>query len=159
MKTALIPTDFNLDSTKVIDALLLKHANETFRVIFFHAFKLSDSISDLLLLSRRSREYEIVSDAFYARLNHYKDNCAPQLHSVGIEYFYGSTVATFKNFLEALSVDCIVHDAHGVCNPINKFSIDPKYLTDLVSCEKIHVDTAEISKSTTLKTQNQLLCY
>jgi hypothetical protein len=145
MKTALIPTDFSIASTKILDALLLKQPTQRYRVIFFHAFKLSDSITDLLLLNRRSRDYEIVSEEFYDRLDEYKVKYARQLHFVGIEYFYGSTVAAFKNFMEALSVDVITFDSCYTFNPIHKYSIDPKQLTERVSCEKLALDTSNIS--------------
>ncbi|RZL41144.1 MAG: hypothetical protein EOO93_30225, partial [Pedobacter sp.] len=69
MKTVLVPTDFNLESTKIIDALVQDQPNEKLNIIFLHAFKLSDSITDMLMLSRRSRDYENVSDEFYETIN------------------------------------------------------------------------------------------
>lgn len=144
MRTTLIPTDFSLASTKVVDVLLHEHPNETFRIVFFHAFKLSDSITDLLMLNRRSKDYEIVGDDFYESMDQYKLKYPHQLQSIGIEYFYGSTVAAFKNFIEAHAIDCIAYDAGYTFNAINKFSIDPKYLTERVSCETIVVNTAKI---------------
>lgn len=160
MKTALITTDFRIASTEVLETLLLEHPEETFRVIFFHAFKLSDSISDFLLLTRRSRDYEVVSDIFYERLNKYKADYSQQLHSIGIEYFYGSTVAAFKNFMEARSVDCIAHDACYKFNPLSKHSIDPKYLIDRVSCEMLVFDASISTKNRNPSTiENHQLCY
>ena len=69
MKTVLVPTDFNLESTKIIDALVQNQGEENLNIIFVHAFKLSDSITDMLMLSRRSRDYENISDEFYQALN------------------------------------------------------------------------------------------
>jgi hypothetical protein len=160
MRTTLITTDFRLASTKVLDALLLDHPKETFRIVFFHAFKLSDSISDLLLLSRRSRDYEQVSDSFYERLNKYKADYGHQIQSIGIEYFYGSTVAAFKNFMEAHSIDCIASDSQYAFEPLNKYSIDPKYLLDRVACERLVFDTSIIVKEEKQPTlETQILCY
>jgi hypothetical protein len=144
MKTILIPTDFSLDSTKVLDAVLCETPDESFRAIFLHAFKLSDSIADMLLLSRRSRDYEVVSDAFYEKLEQYKKNYYPQLSAVGIEYFYGSTVVAFKNFLEGQGVDTIAYDKAYQFKPINKYSIDPRYLTERVGCKIFEADTSGI---------------
>jgi len=144
MKTILIPTDFNLESTKVLDALLRDKPDERFNVVFLHAFKLSDCISDMLLLSRRSRDYQIVSDEFYEKLNAYRQRYAPRLASVGIEYFYGSTTATFKNFMEALSADCIAFPADYQFRRINKYSTDLRLLADRVSCEIFIADTSNI---------------
>ena len=64
MRTVLIPTDFNLNSLAILEALVKQKA-EKMNIIFVPAFKLSDSITDMLMLSRRSRDYENVSDDFY----------------------------------------------------------------------------------------------
>jgi ABC-type sulfate transport system substrate-binding protein len=137
MKTILIPTDFSLESIKLIDSLVQNQSSETFRIIFSHAFKLSDSITDMLMLSRRSRDYENVSDEFYQKLNYYKAKYPKHLESVRIEYFYGSTTAAFRNFIDALEVDCIAYAGNYNFTPINKYSIDPKYLTERSGCETI----------------------
>jgi len=144
MKTVLIPTDFNLESTKVLDALLRDKPDERINAVFLHAFKLSDSISDMLLLSRRSRDYQIVSDEFYEKLEAYRQRHKPRLASIGIEYFYGSTTAAFKNFMEALSADCIAFPLNYKFRPINKYSLDLKGLTERVSCEIFIADTSNI---------------
>ncbi|PWS28319.1 hypothetical protein DHW03_00220 [Pedobacter yonginense] len=144
MKTILIPTDFNLESTKIIDALVQNQPNETLTLIFVHAFKLSDSITDMLMLSRRSRDYENVSDAFYQSLNEKKAHYAQHLNKIGIEYFYGSTVSAFKNFLDTFEVDCIAYPKNYNFSPINKFSIDPKFLTERAGCESIQIDTSNV---------------
>lgn len=144
MKTILIPTDFNIDSTKIIDALVQSQINKTLNVIFVHAFKLSDSITDILMLSRRSRDYENVSDDFYARLTQYKIKYAKNINSIGIEYFYGSTVVAFKNFIDAFNVDCIAYQKNYSFKPINKYSIDPKFLTARAGCEILELNIMTI---------------
>jgi hypothetical protein len=87
-------------------------------------FKLSDSIGDLLMLSRRSREFESISDDFYNRCNTYKAQCK-NIEAIKIEFFYGSTMSMFRNFLENHDVDCVLHPDNCSCNKINKSSIDP----------------------------------
>ena len=144
MKTVLVPTDFNLESTKIIDALVQAQPHETLNVIFLHAFKLSDSITDMLMLSRRSRDYENVSDEFYQRLNDYKKRYPNQVKNIGIEYFYGSTVSAFKNFIEAFEVDCIAYPKDYDFKALNKYSIDPKYLTERSGCEVVYLNIMKI---------------
>ncbi|QPH39217.1 hypothetical protein [Pedobacter endophyticus] len=141
MKTVLVPTDFNVESTKIIDALM-QSQHEKLNIIFLHAFKLSDSVTDMLMLNYRSRDYENISDEFYAQLNHYKAKYADRLN-LGIEYFYGSTVVAFKNFLEALEVACIAYPKAYNFKPINKYSIDPKFLTGRSGCETMELDIIE----------------
>ncbi|MFC4212595.1 hypothetical protein ACFOWA_15450 [Pedobacter lithocola] len=150
MKTVLIPTDFNLESTKVIDALVQNLAGEKLNLIFVHAFKLSDSITDMLMLSRRSRDYENVSDEFYALLNEYKTKYQSNINTIGIEYFYGSTVAAFKNFLEAFDVNAIAFLKDYKFTPINKYSIDPKYLGERSGCKVLNLNVMTVHPSENL---------
>ena len=144
MKTVLVPTDFNLESTKIIDALVQAQPNEVLNIIFLHAFKLSDSITDMLMLSRRSRDYENVSDEFYQKLDDYKKRYPTHIAHIGIEYFYGSTVSAFKNFIEALAVDCIAYPKEYNFKALNKYSIDPKYLTERSGCEVVYLNIMTI---------------
>lgn len=150
MKTILIPTDFNLESTKIIDALVQSQPNETLNIIFVHAFKLSDSITDMLMLSRRSRDYENISDEFYQQLNQFKSKYSSQINTIGIEYFYGSTVAAFKNFIEAFDVECIAYLKGYNFKPINKYSIDPKFLTTRSGCAVIELNIMTVHTSENL---------
>lgn len=150
MKTVLVPTDFKLESIKIIDALVQHQKNETLNIIFVHAFKLSDSIADMLMLSRRSRDYENVSDEFYQQLNQAKAKYPDQINTIGIEYFYGSTVAAFKNFIEAFDVERIAYLKEYNFTPINKFSIDPKILTERSGCEVIQLNTLTVHASENL---------
>jgi len=150
MKTVLVPTDFNLESTKIIDGLTLFQPYETFNIVFVHAFKLSDSISDMLMLSRRSKDYENISDDFYNTLDAYKKKYASQLNNISIEYFYGSTVAAFKNFIENFDVDFIAYPKDYSFKAINKFSIDPKILTARCGCEVLEMNVMSIHTNESL---------
>ena len=149
MKTVLVPTDFKLGSINIIDALIQQQPKETFNIIFVHAFKLSDSITDMLMLSRRSRDYENVSDEFYLKLNQAKAKYSDCINMIGIEYFYGSTVVAFKNFIEAFDVNAIAYLTGYDFTPINKYSIDPKLLTERSGCAVI-----ELAAVTALATEN-----
>lgn len=124
MKTILIPTDFNLSILNCIPSLCKNTEEKKLKIIFVHLFKLSDSISDLLMLSRRSREYDYVSDAFHKGCHDLK-NEYKNIESFKIDFFYGSTLSMFKNFLEANEVDCILHPDACSWNKLNKASIDP----------------------------------
>jgi len=149
MKTVLIPTDFNLESLNILEALI-QQKTEQMNIIFIHAFKLSDSITDMLMLSRRSRDYENISDEFFSKINQFKDKYSSQINAIGIEYFYGSTVAAFKNFLEAFDVDYIAYLKNYNFTPINKYSIDPKFLTERSGCEVLHLNSLTVHSSENL---------
>lgn len=123
MKTILIPTDFNLSSLQCISDLCDSESQDI-SLVFLHFFGLSDSIGDLLMLSRRSREYDYVSDGFYVRCEQLKQQF-PQLSSISIEFFYGSTMSTFKDFLEQKKICSILHPDLCHYSKLNKNSIDP----------------------------------
>ena len=145
MKTVLVPTDFNLESLKIIDSLVITNKPEEVGIIFMHAFKLSDSITEMLMLSRRSRDYENVSDEFYTQIELYKQKYPNHIKFIGIEYFYGSSVAAFKNFIEAKDASCIAFPTAYNFTPINKLSIDPITLTKRCGLEVLELDINEFS--------------
>ena len=153
MKTVLVPTDFTLESIKIIDSLVVMNKPQEIGIIFMHAFKLSDSITDMLMLSRRSRDYENVSDSFYTQMELYKQRYPNHIKFIGIEYFYGSSVAAFKNFIEAKEADCIAFAKDYNFTPINKFSIHPVALTKRCGCEILEVDINEFSEENLIETK------
>lgn len=146
MKRVLVPTDFNVESTKIIDAIALHQGLEEVTVIFLHAFKLSDSITDMLMLSRRSRDYEHISDDFNQKIDFYTTKYENKIKGIGIEFFYGSTAAAFRNLIEGLQIDLVVYAQNHNFAPINKYSIDPKYLTARCGCQVLELDTEVIAK-------------
>jgi hypothetical protein len=127
MKTILIPTDYNVSTFNCIHALCNQLNNEDINIIFVHMFKLSDSVTDLLMLSRRSREYEKVSDAFYAGTVKIKEEY-PAIQNIRIEFLYGGTLGMFKDFLELNDVDMILETKSCSFSKIHKSSIDPAVL-------------------------------
>jgi len=127
MKTILIPTDFSLSSLQCIPDLCAGHPDKEINLVFLHMFNLSDSMGDLLMLSRRSKEYTYVSDDFYIQCEELKRE-VPQVAAIRIEFFYGSTVSMFKNFIEDQEISHILHPDFCSCQKLNKNSIDPASL-------------------------------
>jgi hypothetical protein len=145
MKTILIPTDYQTASLDCIHDLCSQFKNEELSLIFIHVFKLSDSITDLLMLSKRSREYEKVSDEFYERCNLLRLQY-PRIKNVRIEFLYGSTLSMFKNFIEANEVDGIVHSEACTSEPLHKSSIDASVLVKKCGLPLISVNTKTYPK-------------
>lgn len=145
MKTILVPTDFNLKSLLIIDALVAANPSNLLNIVFVHAFKISDSINDLLMLSRRNKDYEYISDEFYAQMTYYKQKYNNQIEAINVSYFYGSTTAAFRNFTENLEVDCIAYLNNYQFQPINKFSIDPSNLINRSKCEILVINPDAIT--------------
>lgn len=124
MQTVLIPTDFSVSAPDCIPALCNQFRQQDLSLVFVHLFKLSDSESELLILSRRSKEFELVTDEFQSRCLELKRKYR-QIQSLRVEFFYGNTMQTFKNFLEGNCIDYILHPADCKVSKLNKYSIDP----------------------------------
>ncbi|RFZ90386.1 hypothetical protein D0C36_21580 [Mucilaginibacter conchicola] len=127
MKTILIPTDYQASSLDCVPAICSRFKDEELNLIFVHVFKLSDSLTDVLMLSRRSREYEQVSDEFFNRMEALRKQYT-QINNVKIEFLYGSTLNMFKTFIEANEVDAVIELEDSGFNPIHRSSIDPTLL-------------------------------
>lgn len=73
-----------------------------------HLVGVTDSMGELLMLSRRSAENRFIADEFYRTCHNLRKAYADSLHDIRIEFFYGNTMAAFKNYLDANNVDTIV---------------------------------------------------
>lgn len=129
-KNILIPTDFSLASLTAVEAFIQQHSGQRFNITLVHFLQLSDSITELLMLSRRSREYEHISPEFEARLNEYRQQYPDQIATIHPEFFYGSTVAVFKNYLEAQKINKIVALQGHEYDKLTQNSIDPSLLLE-----------------------------
>ncbi|SDF41013.1 hypothetical protein SAMN05216464_11795 [Mucilaginibacter pineti] len=127
MKTLLIPTDFTQQSIQSIPVLARQYYPQQINIVLVHMLKITDNISELLMLSRRSVEYRHIPDNFYKRCTELERKHSHLINKIAITFFYGSTVAVFNNFLEANEVDAIVmpHDNYQL---LFKNSIDPEIL-------------------------------
>lgn len=134
MKTLLIPTDLDVQSLNSIPSLVKQFNPEKLNIILVHMMKITDSITDLLMLPRRSSEFQRVSQNFKAAFNKLKNQYANNINTMRIEFFYGNTVAVLSNFLEANEVDTIILLKEYDYKLNNEYSIDPTVL--LKRCEK-----------------------
>lgn len=139
MQTILIPTDFNCTSVNCIPSLCQQLPEGEFNFIFIHMFKLSDRMGDLLMLSRRNREYKYVSQQFYDQCELMKQTYA-QIKAIKIEFFYGSTVGMFRDYLENAGVSHILAPLHCSTGKLNNSSIDPALLIQRSGVPVIHIN-------------------
>lgn len=123
MQNILIPTNFSLQSLDCVNTLCEQHSGSPLRLVFVHLFKVSDSISDLLMLSRRNKEYSFISDGFYAKCEALKSRHKQLL--IKIEFFYGSSMGNFRDFLDANEITAILDPAVCVLEKLNRSSVDP----------------------------------
>lgn len=147
MKNILIPTDFNTGSLACIRDLCRQNQNTDLQLTFVHLFKISDSISDLLMLSRRNREYEYISDEFYQTCENIKA-AFPHVKAIKIDFFYGSTLSMFRNYLEGHLIDSVLDLKNCSLRPLNKLSVDPQHLISKCGLEIIRIKPEAKEEST-----------
>ncbi|MEB0248848.1 MULTISPECIES: hypothetical protein [unclassified Mucilaginibacter] len=145
MKTILIPTDYQATSLDSIHAICRQFKNEELNFVFVHVFKLSDSYSDLLMLSRRSREYEKVSDEFYRYCNVLRAQY-PHIQNIKIDFLYGGTLSMFKDFIEDNDVDMVLESDSYTFTPIHQSSVDPGLLIKRSGLPVINVPKGDYAK-------------
>jgi hypothetical protein len=155
MKTLLIPTDFTQQSIQGIPALVHQYYPEKVNIVLVHMLKITDSLSELLMLSRRSVEYRHIPDNFYTRCSELQNKHSHLINHIAINFFYGSTIAVFSNYLEANEVDAIVrpHDNYQL---LFKNSIDPKTMISKCSIKIIALPKAPGIPADILVTEPEL---
>ncbi len=143
MKTVIIPSDFSLKSVEVAELIIRNSQDET-RLIFTHLFHVADDIQDLLFSNYRKREFDLVSKEFYKECALLK-NLYPQVLKIAkVEFFYGSKLAAFKNFLEFHEVDYIAYSKEYGIPKINKSSIDALPVIQKCGLPLIDVDLIRV---------------
>ena len=145
MRNILVPTDFNVSSFDCFPKICNQLDQEEISFVFVHVFKLSDSITDLLMLSRRSRDFEQISDDFFAGATAIK-KAYPQIKSIKIEFLYGATLNMFRDFLEVNTIDSVLEPESCILGKINKQSIDP-----LVLIQKSGLPVLQVRKDAKLQ--------
>lgn len=108
MKTLLIPTDFQLETTHGVPQLVHRFHPQKLNILLVHMVGVTDAMGELLMLSRRSAENRFISDEFYRSCHNLRKSYTDSVHDIRIEFFYGNTMAAFKNYLNANNVDTIV---------------------------------------------------
>ncbi len=123
MKTVIIVSDFSRESFLVAEKIV-SNSTEPLRVLFTHLFHIADDIQDLLFSNYRKKEYEFVSESFYQDCEILKSDFPDILKSVKVEFFYGSRLALFKNFLDYNQADFIAFSESYGIPKLGKSSID-----------------------------------
>ncbi|MDQ6481388.1 hypothetical protein [Dyadobacter sp. LHD-138] len=144
MKTIIIPSDFSIESIQVAETIV-RNAKEEVRILFIHMFHVADDIQDLLFSNYRKKEYEFVSDEFRHECAMLKNVYTGRLKSITVEFFYGSKLAVFKNFLDYNNADFIAYSKSYGMPKLGKSSIDA--LPVIHKCGLPLIDADEINNS------------
>ena len=123
MKTIIIVSDFSMESFQVAEKIV-SNSSEPVSILFTHLFHVADDIQDLLFSNYRKKEYEFVSEQFYQDCEMLKRDFPDILKSIKVEFFYGSRLALFKNFLDYNQADYIAFSESYGIPKLAKSSID-----------------------------------
>jgi hypothetical protein len=157
MQTLLIPTDFNTKSVDCIPELTQRYYPEKVNILLVHMMKITDCAQELQILSRRSAEYQHISEEFYTTCTTLKHKYADRINDIRVDFFYGSTVASFKNFLEVNEVDSIIMLENYIYNQLNKDSIQPGILVSRSGVEVINVSCNKAARPDVAKANSMLM--
>jgi hypothetical protein len=155
MKTILIPTDFKSETFNCVPELLKRTYPDKLNIILIHVLDITDSIQELLMLSRRSAEYRHVPEAFYKLGAKLKSNYPDRINNIRIEFFYGSTVAIFNNLLDANNIDAVVKLNNYQYEELTQNSIDPSVLMSRCNRPVMHLDCKPVFEYALPKPQLQ----
>lgn len=148
MKYLLIPTDFNLTTLNCIPALVKKFYPQKLEIILVHMVKLTDNMQDLAMLSRRSAERQHIGKEFYEAIELLKRTNPDSINDIRIEFFYGSTIAVFREWLEANHIEDIVVLEDHRYQMLSRNSIDPALMVNRVGKNRIRMMCEPTAKRT-----------
>ncbi len=124
-KTIVVPTDFSVQSLNVLKNVLSAHKGDCrYDIILLHGSHLTDSITDLMFVSKRRIAEQLSNPAFEAACGVIHNKFASQINSIRKEIFTGFTQNAFDNFIEANKVEDIYVSAQKNSRFTSKKSFD-----------------------------------
>jgi hypothetical protein len=109
-KTVLIPTNFEINSLKLLKNYLTNDLSNTNKVniILLKGVNLSSSITDLLFFSKKKLIDSHCSPEFSVACDVIKNKFDNKINSIRKDVFTGYNMAAFDNYLEANKVDLAI---------------------------------------------------
>lgn len=112
-KTVLIPTDFTIESLKMVKSLLSQsNGNYKYDVVLLHGVYLADSITDFIFFSKTRLLKSLTNHLFEEACVVLKNKFMSQLYMLRKDVFTGGTQAAFDNYLLANNIAEIYIPAH-----------------------------------------------
>jgi hypothetical protein len=105
MKTILIPTDFTIESLNTVKEALKQRAGENINLILVYGAYLSDSITDLLFISKPKQLATLQNKKFTEACEILRNKYDSQINSLRVELFSGHNQRAFEHFLTGNAVD------------------------------------------------------
>ncbi|SFE31730.1 hypothetical protein SAMN05518672_105260 [Chitinophaga sp. CF118] len=128
MKHVLIPTDFSIRSLRVLHSVVEKFGHEPLTIVMMHALRMPTSITDLMMLSRRSAHYDLITEDYKDACEIIRNKYASSIHLLKTEFLFGNTSSVFRNFLQYQNIDVIACAATEEFRLAGKDSYNPATL-------------------------------
>ncbi|WP_186755170.1 adenine nucleotide alpha hydrolase family protein [Echinicola salinicaeni] len=123
-KTILIPTDFSVKSLNIVKSALSINGDCELRILLVHGLELPDSMTDLLLFSKKKLLEELETKEFRASCQMLISKYDSNLIELSVDIFSGYNKRAFENYIEANEVDEIYALADHDFLPRHKSSFD-----------------------------------
>ncbi len=107
MNTILIPTDFSVNSLRLVNQALENRKEEQTDVLLLYAHQLTDSITDLLFFSKTRTLRALSNPDFDEACSILKNKFEGTLNSIRTDLFMGFTQQAFNRYLESNKVSAI----------------------------------------------------
>ena len=128
IKTVLLPTDFSIESLNLLKASARLDVGKV-RVVFYHSFVLSASITELLFFSKTKTIESLVRPDFWNAVKIIRNKYSSVFDHIEVDLFVGRNGAAFENFVLGNRADYILIPEHYVMQHIHERSDDPiKYI-------------------------------
>ncbi len=124
-KTILLPTDFSIESLRLLKEAITHVEIGSINIVFLHCIHLSDSIVDLLFFSKKELIESLLNKDFNDACKIIRNKYTHKINSARVEIFTGTTQQAFNNFLEGNQVDEIIIPKNHVFKLVNKKSFSP----------------------------------
>lgn len=124
-KTIAIPTDFSVESLNVLKTLLSQNNNrDQYDVILLHGTQLTDSITELIFMSKAKLTEKLSNPAFEEACTVIRNKFSSQINSIRKDFFTGFTQTAFDNYLEGNKITDIYVSKHRSPRFTHKKSFD-----------------------------------
>lgn len=106
-KRILIPTDFTVNTLRLVQEAVLKTDNPLVEVILFYCSLMPSSVTELRYFSPQSLQYQLSSPPFEQRSESLIKQFSGKLKSIKTEVVLGNSKRHLRNFLEAEDIHLI----------------------------------------------------
>lgn len=128
MKQVLIPTDFSIRSLRVVHGVVERFGGEPLNIVLMHAIEMPSSIMELMMLSRRSSHYDLLTTDYKDACEILRNKYASSIRSLKTEFLVGNSNGVFRNFLLYHNIDAIACAAKEEFRKAGENSFNPAEL-------------------------------